>query len=351
MPARGYRKPVLADTKDPEGLVAWTQRFIDDMRVKGYSVHSLTGTRGYLHMFAEWAHARGVNRPTEVTKELLGHYQRALFYKRKPNGSPLTLSSQRVRLQKVRNLLKWLAKTDVLPFNPASELELPRLERRLPRAVFSEKEVEQVLAIPDLETPMGLRDRAMMEVLCSTGIRRAELAALTMGDVDDERGTVTVRQGKNRKDRVVPIGARALAWAGRYMDEVRPTLVVPPGHPELFLTERGKPIKPARLTQLMRRYIDQADLGKTGACHVFRHTMATLMLEGGADVRLIQEILGHAELSTTEIYTRVNIKHLKAVHARTHPGANLGGQRPVAPTPELTSEHVFAVLEAEAREE
>jgi integrase/recombinase XerD len=227
------------------------------------------------------------------------------------------------------------------------------LERRLPRAVFSEKEVEQVLAIPDLDTRMGLRDRAMMEVLYSTGIRRAELAALATGDVDDERGTVTVRQGKNRKDRVVPIGTRARAWVQRYLDEVRPSLVLPPGNPALFLTERGKPIKPARLTQLMRRYIDQADLGKTGACHVFRHTMATLMLEGGADVRLIQEILGHAELSTTEIYTRVNIKHLKAVHARTHPGANLDGQKPMAPMPEPepTAAHVFALLETEAREE
>jgi integrase/recombinase XerD len=127
--------------------------------------------------------------------------------------------------------------------------------------------------------------------------------------------------------------------------------VAPPGHPALFVNHAGAPIAPARLTQLMRRYVDHAGLGKTGACHVFRHTMATLMLEGGADVRLIQEILGHAELSTTEIYTRVNIKHLKAVHTATHPGANLPGRpRPFEPAArELTGEDILAILDAEAR--
>ena len=153
--------------------------------------------------------------------------------------------------------------------------------------------------------------------------RRTELCRLRIADIDAERGTVVVREGKGRKDRVVPIGARALDWVDRYLTEVRPNLVGVPGHATLFVGHTGVPLPPARLTQLMRRYLARADLGKSGACHIFRHTMATLMLEGGADVRLIQEILGHAELSTTEIYTRVDITHLKAVHARTHPGATL----------------------------
>ena len=191
----------------------------------------------------------------------------------------------------------------------------------------------------------------LSKVLYATGPRRTELSALRLADIAADRGTVIVRQGKGRKDRVVPIGERALLWVGRYLDEVRPTLVAPPGHPALFVNHAGAPIAPARLTQLMRRYIDSANLGKTGACHVFRHTMATLMLEGGADVRLIQEILGHAELSTTETYTRVNIKHLKAVHTATHHGANLPGRpRPPEPTTrELAREDILAILDAEAR--
>jgi len=291
MPARGYRKPIVGNADNPEGLIAWMFRYLDDMRVKGYSAHSLIGVRCYVLLFCEWAFHRDVHRPVEVTKDILERYQRSLFYLRKSDGNTLTLSSQRVRLQKVRSYFKWLAKHDVIPFNPASEVELPRLERRLPRAVFSEKEVELVLAIPDLKDAVGIRDRTMMEVLYSTGIRRTELATLSTGDVDTERGTLTVRQGKGRKDRVVPVGERALLWVGRYLEEVRPSHIVPPGHATLFVTETGRPLKPARLTQLMTRYVDRAELGKRGACHVFRHTMATLMLEGGADVRLIQEIL------------------------------------------------------------
>jgi integrase/recombinase XerD len=126
----------------------------------------------------------------------------SLFELRRRDGRPLTLSSQRVRLQKLRGFCKWMAKTEALPFNPASEVELPRLERRLPRAVLNEKEVEQVLAMPDLDKPTGVRDRAMMEVLYSTGIRRAELTSLRLPDIDGERGTLTVRLGKGKKDRI-----------------------------------------------------------------------------------------------------------------------------------------------------
>ena len=323
MPVKGWRKPVVGDADDPEGLIAWSRRYVDDLRVKGYSERTLVTVHGNLALFAEWAFHRGITKPPELTKPIIEAYQRALYHTRKHDDRALTLSSQRVRLQKLRGFCKWLAKHDVIPFNPASEVDLPRVERRLPRAILSEKEAEQVLALPDLDDPIGLRDRAMMEVLYSTGIRRAELAAVRLPDLDAERGTLTVRLGKGKKDRVVPIGERALMWVGRYLDEVRPSLVVPPDKAALFLDKRGVPIGLARLTQLMRRYIGRAGLGKTGACHIFRHTMATLMLERGADVRLIEEILGHEELSTTEIYTRVSIGHLKAVHDRTHPGAKL----------------------------
>jgi integrase/recombinase XerD len=131
-----------------------------------------------------------------------------------------------------------------------------------------------VLALPDLTTPTGLRDRAMMEIFYSTGIRRTELAALRLGDIDAERGTVTVRLGKGKKDRVVPIGERALLWLDRYLDEVRPSLGVAPDKATIFLTNRGAPVDPMRLTNLMRRYIQRADVGKTGACHIWRHSMA-----------------------------------------------------------------------------
>ena len=166
---------------------------------------------------------------------------------------------------------------------------------------------------------MGLRDRTMLEAFYSTGIRRMEMANLKLFDLDAERGTIMVRQGKGKKDRMVPIGERALAWAAKYLADARPKLVQEPDDGTLFLTNLGEPFSPNRLTQLVREYVERAELGKTGACHLFRHTMATLMLENGADVRYIQEMLGHAELSTTQIYTQVSIRRLKEIHTATHP--------------------------------
>lgn len=214
----------------------------------------------------------------------------------------------------VRAFFKWLARENRILYNPASELVLPRIERRLPKHVLSAEEVEAVLAQPDLSEPTGVRDRAMLEVLYSTGIRRAELANLALFDLDAERGTLLVRQGKGKKDRMVPIGERAIAWIGRYTDEVRTRFAPTPDEGVIFLTVDGTPFALGRLTQLARRYVNQAKLGKSGACHLFRHTMATLMLEGGADIRYIQAILGHVRLETTEIYTRVSIRQLQAIH-------------------------------------
>jgi len=143
-----------------------------------------------------------------------------------------------------------------------------------------------------------------------------------------------VRQGKGKKDRMIPIGSRALAWIDKYVLEVRPTLARQPDDGTLFLSNQGDTFSPNRLSQMVREYVDGAQLGKSGACHLFRHTMATLMLENGADIRFIQAMLGHAELSTTQIYTQVSIRKLKEIHSLTHP-ARL--DKPITPTPATPS--------------
>ncbi len=170
-----------------------------------------------------------------------------------------------------------------------------------------------------------------------------------------------IRQGKGKKDRMIPIGARALNWVDRYQHQVRPDLVV--GREiahlaTLFLTHTGEPFTPNRLTQLVRRYVQAAELGKSGSCHLFRHTMATLMLENGADIRYIQAMLGHAELSTTQIYTQVSIRKLKQIHTATHPGrlrgkraGNPGAEHDESSSAAPSAEDVLAALDAEAFEE
>ena len=151
-------------------------------------------------------------------------------------------------------------------------------------------------------------------------VRQLELAGLQLFDVDFDRRTVFVRQGKGRKDRMVPVGERALAWVNRYLIDVRPRWAVVPDDNWLFLTHDGTPFSASRLTQMTRNYIKASGVGKEGACHLFRHTMATLMLEGGADLRSLQTMLGHESLNTTQIYTHVTIQRLRQVHAQTHPG-------------------------------
>ncbi|WP_243382783.1 tyrosine-type recombinase/integrase [Geothrix alkalitolerans] len=205
--------------------------------------------------------------------------------------------------------------------SPAAELELPKVARRLPKAILTAKEAEAVLAVPDIKTAVGLRDRAILETFYSTGIRRMEMTKLTISDVDRERGTLFIREGKGKKDRMIPIGDRALAWIAVYRDRARPELLGDkPDDGTLFLNNLGNPLKPFHLTMLAKRYVTKAGIGKDGACHLFRHTMATLMLENGADIRYIQDMLGHASLETTQVYTRVSIRRLKAIHTATHPG-------------------------------
>ncbi len=325
MPARGRRKKKApaGNPNDPEGLHAWLLRYLEALRVKNYSERTVENRESYLGFFIEWCEARSITRPQEVTKPVIDRYQRHLFHMRKENGKPLTFSAQVCRLVPIRGFFKWLARQNVLLWNPASEIELPRQEKRLPKHVLSADEAERVMLQPNVADLFGLRDRAILETLYSTGIRRMEVIHLSVFDVDVERGTLMVRQGKGKKDRMIPIGERAVLWIERYLNEARPELVMPPDAGVLFLTQEGDALSTNRLTQLVRDYVNAAETGKTGACHLFRHTCATLMLEGGADIRYIQELLGHVELSTTQIYTRVSIRKLKAVHALTHPSAKL----------------------------
>jgi len=171
-------------------------------------------------------------------------------------------------------------------------------------------------------------------ILYSTGLRRRELARLELTDIDRQRGTILVRCGKGRKDRVVPIGQRALRWLDKYLAQTRPQLAVDPAVAHVFITHYGRPMHVNHLSFMVRGYLVRAGVTKRGSCHLFRHSTATLMLENGADIRFIQALLGHTCLSTTEIYTHVSITKLQQVHAQTHPaGKQRRDEPPEGPAP------------------
>lgn len=291
------------------------------LAARGYARSTREGRRRHLLRFLAWLEAHGVTHPRQVTLPVLERYRLALHHRRKGDGTPLAWGSQAQILVAVKGFFRWLTRTRRIAANPAAELELPRQPRRLPRDVLTAEEAEAVLAQPDTSVSLGVRDRAILELLYSTGIRRAECCALQLCDVELGRGILLVREGKGGRDRYVPLGERAAIWLGRWLTE-RARYVVEPDDGtfgSMFLTKRGRPIRPKRLSSLVRAYVERAGLGKTGSCHLFRHSMATLMLEAGADIRHIQAILGHAQLSTTAVYTRVSIHHLQDVHRRTHP--------------------------------
>jgi integrase/recombinase XerD len=356
-----FSKPV-GDPRDALGLFAAMRRFIEHRGVLGATETSLYSFERYIRDFIGWADARSVTHPQHVTQAVLERYQRWLYHYRKANGAPLSIASQRSKLVPLRSFFKWLTRSGQLAANPAAEIDLPRKIRRLPRHVLSADEAERVLAGADTGETLGLRDRAMMEVLYATGMRRMEIARLEVGDIDMHQCVVLIREGKGRKDRLIPLGERALHWVRQYLEQSRSRLMWNRDDMTLFLGVEGLPLSPLWLSTLVGKYVERAEIGKHGGCHLFRHTMATLMLEGGADIRFIQAMLGHAEISTTQIYTQVAIRQLQLVHASTHPGALRrvrGAPEPAqapAPVPVASGEPdavqiLLAALDAEAAEE
>ena len=339
---RGWDLPDNAFSHALREFLDWTQAMAfseDTVRQRSHSVRR----------FILWCVERGLSQPQDVTLSILERYQRHLYHYRKPSGEPLSFGSQASELTPIKAYFKWLTRTHRILYNPAAELMLPKLPRRLPRNVLSIADIETILNQPDVSTPAGLRDRTILEVFYSSGIRRAELTRLRLIDVDTRRGSLFVREGKGAKDRLVPLGERACGWVARYLAEVRPELLASGDDGTLFLTDYGEAFHPDTLGDYVKQIIVRAGISVPGACHLFRHACATHMLENGADIRFIQVLLGHTDLTSTQIYTQVSIAKLKEIHAATHP-AKLVRSQP-ALTDALSSLEVvdlIAKFEAEA---
>lgn len=303
----------------PGSLRKALESYLEHRKNTNYSLYSLRSHTFFLRAFILWCEDRSVFTPQEVTPLLLHGYGHHIARYRKEDGQPLANSSQLSYLKPVRVFFKQLKKGGVLLYNPAADLDMPLREKRLPRGILSAEEAERLLDQPDTAKWNGIRDRAILETFYSTGIRRMELARLCTRDLDAAARTLMIRLGKGKKDRLVPIGERAVRWIEKYLGEVRNQLLRDAEEPTLFLTRFGTGFSVNQLSAKIKEYLRMAGIEKPGSCHILRHTMATLMLENGADIRYIQAILGHAKIGTTEIYTHVNIAKLKEVHALSHP--------------------------------
>ncbi len=292
-------------------------QFLEWSAVVGYSPDTIRIRETTLGWFLNWCADRSVSAPRDLTRAVIERYQHHLHHYRKANGQPLTYGSQINRLNPLRAFCKWLVRENLVLYDPAASLMLVRPPKRLP-VVPTLAQVETILNGADVSTDDGLRDRAMMEVFYSSGLRRAELLRLKRHEIDMAASVIWVRQGKGNKDRVVPIGERACAWVTKYLCDARSHYVNGADPETLFLMDTNLAFTKSALTYRLATYVRAAGLTR-GSCHLLRHAMATHMLENGADIRYIQAILGHSDLETTAVYTHVAIGKLKEVHAATHP--------------------------------
>lgn len=348
-------RPAIGDVRDANSLYNHMRLFLAWRLERRFSVKTVEHGEECLRYFILWCDERGLMRPQDITRPILERYQRYLFLYRKANGEPLSARTQYGRITPLRAFFTWLTKQNHILYNPASDLDLPKLDQQLPKHILSVAEVETILTLPNLATDVGIRDRAIMETLYSTGMRRLELIQLGVFSIDHARGTVMIRQGKGGKDRLIPIGERALQWIAKYRDDVRPEMVSGSHNDTLFLTQIGDVFTPEHLSVLVRGYVEKAKINKTGSCHLFRHSMATLMLENGADIRFIQAMLGHASLTSTQLYTHVSIRKLQDIHRATHPGrvivAGHSQSEDAFNTREEASAALHILLDDEAQEE
>jgi integrase/recombinase XerD len=311
-------------------MIALFDRFEAECRRVNWSEGTVKAYRERLNRFVGWLVAAEptIESVDQITRATLNGFHQHLYEHVTKKGKPYASGTRKDFLVALKSFFRFCEKENVILADPALSLEYPKEAATLPRSIATLKEMRRLLREPDLATYVGLRDRAMLELLYSCGIRNSECRRLSVDDVDLSRGYVTVRQGKGKKDRVVPIGKSAVDYLTLYLAKARPALAAAGGVSQagkadtrkvLFLSRFGLPFSLGAIVSIVHRYTHRAGIAKNLTPHALRHTCATLMLEGRADIRYIQEMLGHASLKTTQRYTRVEIGDLKRVHERCHP--------------------------------
>ena len=307
-------------------LEARRTAFLESLRIRNQAPATLKSRRGAISTFFRWMAGADIEDVREVTREHVRSYQIWLA------GRSLSTHTLHVKLIGLRRFFEHLESTDAVLLNPCLGLILPKFEDRLPRLILTTVEVEQLLNAPDTKKEVGLRDKAILEMFYSTGIRLEEMAGLAIHDVDWRNGFVRVTCGKFAKDRVVPMGSKAAQYVREYLEKVR--RLWEQADPEngdgrderaLWLTsiKPHRPLKSQMIQVMVKRYARAIGMGKTVSPHVWRHTCATHLLSNGANLMHIRQLLGHRSLKTTQIYTRVSPCEMKAAHRRAHPRSRI----------------------------
>jgi len=300
-------------------LNAFAEKYRQHLTILNYAPLTIKGYLFYLNRFIKYLGEINITEIAAVTRDVVRDYQTHLYeainYKGQPNG----VFYQNNNVKVVKSFFRFLKENDYLAGDPAKDITYAKVPKRLPRSILSGSEAKKVIHGSNTKTALGYRDRTILEVLYSTGIRNQELINLLLTDVDYTEGLIRINSGKGDKDRVVPIGKIACRYIENYVKAVRPMLVKNPTNNHLFITIKGNTLAHTVPGQAIRRSNRKAKLKKNITPHTFRHTCATLMLRNKANIRHIQELLGHATLGSTQVYTSVTITDLKEVHSKCHP--------------------------------
>jgi len=295
------------------------RRYLVWRRAMGTSPRTLPNLRSILQLFTAWAQDRDITTIEQLTPDLFSAYQQELTFRLNREGRPIALGTQLQHLGVLRALGRYLVEQDFLIADPTKRIRLPQRPKPLPRVIPDVDEAIRLIETRVGEPLASSRDRAILELLYSTGLRRSEVSHLNVGDLDLVGGYCWVREGKGKKDRVVPLGKIACQQLEVYLDAVRPVLLKGQEHGALFLNRRGGRLSGQGIYEVVRRAVASAKLSRKITPHALRHAAATHMLKNGAPLRHLQEFLGHASVETTQVYTRITIPELKAIHAKYHP--------------------------------
>ena len=286
--------------------------FLDHLTVeRGLAANTRTAYRADLNQFTEFLHRRGVEHFDGAQRPLITEY---LLQRRKAGLSARSLSRH---LSAIRMFCRFLTREKLLAVDPTQTIDSPKLWHTLPH-VLDYEEVNRLLAAPDTRTKFGVRDKAMLEFMYATGLRVSEVAHIKLSDINFEAGFLR-SLGKGSKERIVPIGKQAIEWTQRYLREARGSFARADNVGEVFLSTRSRALSRKTIWVLIKKYARRAGITKNITPHTLRHSFASHLLDNGGDLRVIQEMLGHADISTTQIYTHVDQQRLKQTHYRFHP--------------------------------
>ncbi|UMZ73926.1 site-specific tyrosine recombinase XerD [Natranaerofaba carboxydovora] len=280
---------------------------------KGLAENTLSSYRRDLLSFINFLESKNISKLTQISRSELGDY---LFLLKTKGRAPSTISRN---LASIRTFCQFLISEDIINFDPSSELESPKQEKKLPD-VLTFDEVERLLSQPDTSCNRGLRDRAMLEMLYATGIRVSELIDLDRTHADIKNGYILCK-GKGDKERIIPLGSYAVNFLEKYLDTARANLIKDQAETALFLNHHGRRLTRQGFWKIIKKYAIKAGITKTITPHTLRHSFATHLIENGADLRSVQEMLGHADISTTQVYTQITKKRLKSIYSKAHPRA------------------------------